>query len=291
MSGRLVATIVVLAVVVLAAAGGGRLAASRGRDEFASYYYRHLARYGAVFAGIVALVVVWRSAIGHLALFGGLFAAGLAFAMQEVIGSVAGWFNIVSGGIYRVGDRVEIAGVKGDVIDITLLRTKVLEMGSSLPEEPSWVGGRQSTGRIVSISNKATFESPTYNYSAFFEFVWEELRIPVPYSADWRQAEQIVLEEARRVSASEGAREAMEAMRERYPIPAHEVDPKVYVTLTDNWVELAARFVIPVRKSRTIKDEMSRAIRDRFDEAGIVVASSTMDVTVYEPTPPAGRSS
>ena len=63
------------------------------------------------------------------------------------------------------------------------------------------------------------------------------------------------------------------------------------MTLTDNWVELAARFVIPVRKSRTIKDEMSRAIRDRFDEAGIVVASSTMDVTVYEPTPPAGRSS
>jgi small-conductance mechanosensitive channel len=290
-SGRLVATIVVLAAVVVVAAVGGRLAARRGRDEFAAYYYRHLTRYVALFAGVVALIVVWRSAIGHLALFGGLFAAGLAFAMQEVIGSIAGWFNIVSGGIYRVGDRVEIAGVKGDVIDITLLRTKVLEMGSSLPEEPSWVGGRQSTGRIVSISNKATFESPAYNYSAFFEFVWEELRIPVPYRADWRRAEQIVLEEAERVSASEGAREAMEAMRERYPIPAHELDPKVYVTLTDNWVELAARFVIPVRQSRTIKDQMSRAIRERFDEAGIAVASSTMDVTVYEPSPSDDRSS
>lgn len=116
--------------------------------------------------------------------------------------------------------------------------------------------------------------------------------MPVPYSADWKQAERIVLEEAQRVSASEGAREAMEAMRERYPIPAHEVDPKVYVTLTDNWVELAARFVIPVRKSRTIKDQMSRAIRDRFDEAGIVVASSTMDVTIFPgPTPSDGRSS
>jgi small-conductance mechanosensitive channel len=165
-SGRLVATIVVVVAVVVVAAVAGRIAARRGGDEFASYYYRHLARYGAVFAGIVALIVVWRSAIEHLALFGGLLAAGLAFAMQEVIGSLAGWFNIVSGGIYRVGDRVEIAGVKGDVIDITLLRTKVLEMGSSLPEEPSWVGGRQSTGRIVTISNKATFESPTYSYSA-----------------------------------------------------------------------------------------------------------------------------
>jgi small-conductance mechanosensitive channel len=279
-SGRLIATIVVVCAVALVGALGGRIAAARGSDEFAAYYYRHLARYGAVFAGIVALIVVWRSAIGHLALFGGLLAAGLAFAMQEVIGSIAGWFNIVSGGIYRVGDRVEIAGVKGDVIDITLLRTKVLEMGSSLPEEPSWVGGRQSTGRIVSISNKATFEQPTYNYSSFFEYVWEELRVPVPYSADWRLAERIVCEEAERVSDSEGARQAIEEMRRRFPIPAHEVDPQVYVTLTDNWVELAARFVIPVRRARTIKDQMSRAIRERFDEAGIRVASTTMDVTV-----------
>jgi small-conductance mechanosensitive channel len=281
MGPRVVATVVVVAAVAVAAVLGGRVAARRGHDQFAAYYYRHLARYGAVVAGIVALLVVWRGVIGHLALFGGVLAAGLAFAMQEVIGAIAGWFNIVSGGIYRIGDRVEIAGVKGDVIDITLLRTKVLEMGSSQPEEPTWVGGRQSTGRIVSISNKATFEQPTYNYSAFFEFVWEEVRIPIPYRDDWRAAERIMLEEAERVSSTEGAREAIETMRERFPMPQHELEPKVYVTLTDNWIELAARFVIPVRRSRTIHDEYARAVRDRFDAAGISVASSTMDVTVF----------
>jgi small-conductance mechanosensitive channel len=280
MSPRVVATVVVVAAGLLVALVGGSLAARRGRDEFAAYYYRHLARYGTVVAAAVALLVVWRSAIGHLAIFGGLLAAGLAFAMQEVIGSIAGWFNIVSGGIYRVGDRVEIAGVKGDVIDITLLRTKVLEIGSSRPDEPTWVGGRQSTGRIVSISNKATFEQPTYNYSAFFEFVWEEIRVPVPYRTDWREAERIVLEEAERVSATVGAREAIQAMAERFPMPAHELDPRVYVSLTDNWIELAARFVIPVRRSRTIHDELSRAIQRRFEESGIPIASSTLDVTV-----------
>jgi small-conductance mechanosensitive channel len=280
MSPRVVATVVVVAAGLLVALVGGSLAARRGRDEFAAYYYRHLARYGTVVAAAIALLVVWRSAIGHLAIFGGLLAAGLAFAMQEVIGSIAGWFNIVSGGIYRVGDRVEIAGVKGDVIDITLLRTKVLEIGSSRPDEPTWVGGRQSTGRIVSISNKATFEQPTYNYSAFFEFVWEEIRVPVPYRTDWREAERIVLEEAERVSATVGAREAIQAMAERFPMPAHELDPRVYVSLTDNWIELAARFVIPVRRSRTIHDELSRAIQRRFEESGIPIASSTLDVTV-----------
>jgi small-conductance mechanosensitive channel len=283
MSGRLIATVAVVGATIVLVWVASRLAARRGGDEFSSYYYRNIARYLSVLAGVIALVVVWRSAIGHLALFGGLVVAGLAFAMQEAIGSVAGWFNIVSGGIYRIGDRVELGGVKGDVIDITLLRTKVLEMGSSRSDEPTWVGGRQYTGRIVSISNKATFDNPTYNYSQFFDFVWEELRVPVPYRCDWRQAEQILLEEAQRVSATEGAREAMEAMTKRFPVPKQEVEPKVYVTLTDNWVELAARFVIPVRKARTIRDEMSRAINSRFEQAGISVASSTSEVTVFPP--------
>lgn len=270
---------VAVAAVVLASLGGA-IAARRAHDEFSAYHYRRLARYGILAAAIVVLLIVWRSTLGHVAIFGGIAVAGLAFALQEAIGSIAGWFNIVSGGIYRVGDRIEMGGVKGDVIDITPLRTKLLEMGSSSKDEPSWVGGRQYTGRIVTLSNRTTFTEPVYNYSAFFDFVWEELRIPIPYDADAERAEKIVLEEAQRVSATEGAQKAMEAMVARYPMPKHQIDPRVYVTLTDNWVELAARFVIPVRQSRTIRDEMSRAIRRRFDEAGIRIASSTMDVTV-----------
>src|SRR5205823_2411437 len=83
-------------------------------------------------------------------------AAGIAFAMQEVIGAIAGWFNITSGRIYRIGDRVELGGVRGDVIDVTLLRTKMLEIGSA-EDDKSWVKGRQHTGRIVAVSNKAAF--------------------------------------------------------------------------------------------------------------------------------------
>jgi small-conductance mechanosensitive channel len=280
-TGRLVGSAAVVVAALLVGAAGGALAARRGHDAYSSYHYRKLTRYAVVLAALVALTIVWRHYIGHLALFGGLVVAGLAFAMQESIGAVAGWFNIMSGGIYRVGDRVELGGVKGDVIDITPLRTKVLEMGSGLQDEPSWVGGRQYTGRIVSISNKATFEQPVYNYSSFFEFVWEELSVPVPYRADWRRAEQILREEAERVSATEGARQAMESMMQRFPIPKQDVDARVYVTLTDNWVELAARFVIPVRESRAIRDQLARSIRERFDEAGIEVASATMDVTVF----------
>jgi small-conductance mechanosensitive channel len=67
-----------------------------------------------------------------------------------------------------------MGGVRGDVIDITPLRTKIMEMGSAT-EEQTWVRGRQYTGRIVTVSNKATFTEPVFNYSTVFDYIWEEL--------------------------------------------------------------------------------------------------------------------
>src|SRR5205823_4631146 len=248
-------------------------------DPYARFHARKLARYGIFVAALVAVAIVWRSLAGNVGVILGFAAAGIAFAMQEVIGAIAGWFNITSGRIYRIGDRIELGGVRGDVIDITLLRTKLLEIGSA-EDDKAWVKGRQHTGRIVAVSNKATFTDPVYNYSAVFDFVWEELAVPISYRSDWQEAERIIQEEAVRASASEGARAAISAMERRYPIPHAEVEPRVFVRATDNWMELAARFVVPVRQARTAKDAITRRIRERLDDAGIEIASENQEVTV-----------
>ena len=276
---RLVATAVVVVATAVLLGLAGRFAGWWLEDPYARFHARKLARYAIVLAAVVALAVVWRSLAGNVGVILGFAAAGIAFAMQEVIGAIAGWFNVTSGRIYRIGDRIELGGVRGDVIDITLLRTKMLEIGSA-EDDKSWVKGRQHTGRIVAISNKATFTSPVYNFSAIFEFIWEELTVPIAYRSDWHEAETIVKEEAVRTSASEGARAAISAMERRYPIPHAEVEPRVFVRATDNWMELSARFVVPVREARTTKDAITRRIRDRLDEAGIEIASETEDVTV-----------
>jgi small-conductance mechanosensitive channel len=257
----------------------GRFAGWWLDDPYARFHARKLTRYAISLAAIIALAIVWRSLAGNVGVILGFAAAGIAFAMQEVIGAIAGWFNITSGHIYRIGDRIELDDVRGDVIDITLLRTKMLEIGSA-EDDKSWVKGRQHTGRIVAVSNKATFTNPVYNFSAIFEFIWEELTVPIAYRSDWHAAEEIIKDEAQRASASEGARAAVSAMERRYPIPHAEVEPRVFVRATDNWMELSARFVVPVRKARTAKDEITRRIRERLDEAGIEIASETEDVTV-----------
>lgn len=209
---------------------------------------------------LVAVSFVWGVFSQRTTWAFGLAAAGLAFALQEMLGSVAGWFNIMLGGIYRIGDRIEIAGVHGDVIDITPLRTKLLEIGGG---ETSWVGGRQATGRIVAISNKTTFDEPVFNYSSMFEYVWHEVTFPVAHDADWRRAEEII-----RDAAIE------------YPIPISDLEPCVFIRATDNYTELAARFVIAVRTSRVATDELTRLVHKGLDAAGIRIASTTMDVTV-----------
>lgn len=277
--GRLVTSAAVIFSAAAVAFIAGRFLVRRTDDPYHRYYVRKLVRYACAVIAVIALAIVWRAFAGRIGVVLGLATAGVAFAMQEAIGALAGWFNIVSGRIFRVGDRIQMGGVRGDVIDLTPLRTKVMEIGSTADGE-SWVKGRQYTGRIVAISNKATFTEPVYNYSAAFEYLWEELTVPVAHDDDWQTAERILAEEAQRVSASSGAREAINEMTRRYPVPRAEVEPRVFTRATDNYMELSARFVVPVRTARTAKDDITRRVAARFAAAGVRVASSTQDVTV-----------
>lgn len=279
-AGRFVTSLVVVLVAAALAFVLARALARRAGDPYGRYYARKVSRYAVAVLTVIVLAVVWRAFAGRLAVVLGLATAGIAFAMQEAIGALAGWFNIVAGRIFRVGDRIQMGGVRGDVIDITPLRTKVLEIGSGTEDRATWVRGRQFTGRIVTISNKATFTEPVFNYSAMFDFIWEELMIPVAHDADWQQAERILEEEARRVSAGEGARRAIDTMARSYPVPRAEVEPRVFVRATDDFLELSARFVVPVRTARSVMNDLTRRVVERLAAAGIDIASTTQEVIV-----------
>jgi small-conductance mechanosensitive channel len=282
---RLVQTGIACGAALLLLVGGMAIVRLAVQDRFDRYNARSIVRWSVTGALVIAVLVIWHAFRGDSAVVVGLIAGGLTFALQEVVGAVAGWINILAGRIYRVGDRIEIAGVQGDVIDITPLRTKIMEIGAArdLLEgdagSSSWVKGRQTTGRIVAMSNKTTFQEPVFNYSSSFDFVFEELTIPVPYRCDWRAAEQILLDEAHTASSPE-AESAMARMAERYPIARDSVEPRVFTRATDNWVELSARFAVAVRTARQTKADMTRRILARFEEQGIEVASATSDLTV-----------
>lgn len=264
-----------------------RLAARGFDDAEQRFNARRIVRAVMGFVAVLGLIVIWQPLGGNLAPTLGLATAGLAFAMQEAIGAVAGWFNITFGSIFRVGDRVQMGGVQGDVIDISLLKTRLMEIGDDA--HTTWVGGRQYTGRVVTVSNKATFTHPVYNYSSFFEYIWEEVEVAIPHHGDWRGASRVLEEEARRQATSEGAREAMDAVRQRFPVPETEVEPRVFASADETYMRLAVRFVVPVRTARSVKDDITRRIHHRLEAAGVeVVATQVVQHadTIWEPVKP-----
>ena len=238
---------------------------------------------------VVGLVSIWFDDPTRLTTALGLVTAGVAFALQRVITAFAGYFVILRGNTFNVRDRIVMGGVRGDVIALGFIQTTVMEMGQPSAVQDAnpamWVRGRQYTGRIVTITNDKIFDEPVYNYSREFPFIWEEMAIPVPYQADRKRAEEILLEVVRghTVTLTEISEEAIRELERRYFVRRSEMGPRVYYRLTDNWIELTVRFIARDAGIREMKDAVSRDIVAAFDQAGIGIASSTYDVVGMPP--------
>jgi small-conductance mechanosensitive channel len=236
---------------------------------------------------ILGILSIWFDDPTKLTTAAGLVTAGLAFALQKVVTSVAAYFVILRSGVYTVGDRILIAGVRGDVIRLGFVQTTVMEMGQppgERPDEPNvWVKSRQFTGRIVTVTNDKIFDSPVFNYSREFPFLWEEIHLPIDYSDDYRIAEKILLQAAKdhAVLSTEVKDSDLERIEQHFFVTREALEPRTYLRLTDNWIELSVRFMTHAHGGRPIKDAMARDILDAFDREGIRVASNTLDIVGF----------
>ena len=266
-----------------------RWSVQRRTDEQTRFWVRQAINLGTTLVLVLGLLSIWFDDPTRLATALGLVTAGLAFALQRVVTAVAGYFVILRGNNFGVGDRITMGGVRGDVIGLGFIQTTIMEMGQPPAVQGAdpamWVRSRQYTGRVVTVSNARIFDEPVYNYTRDFPYIWEEITLPIPYAADRDRAERILLAAAERHAGEvvEPARRAMEAMRRFYVVQPSATEPKVYYRLTDNWLELTLRFVTEARGVRDAKDAMSREILRDLDEAGIGIASATFDIVGLPP--------
>lgn len=231
---------------------------------------------------ILGIMSIWFDSPARLASVIGLIGAGIAFALQRVITAVAGYFVILRGKTFNVGDRILMGGVRGDVIGLTFMQTRIMEMGNSPREdagEQSWVYSRQFTGRIVTVTNDKVFDCPVYNYTHEFAYIWDELSVPVHFHQDFDKAEQIILEAARQHALTRESLGEAEARRieDRFGIKVGEIAPRVYWRITENWLELTLRFLGPDHGIRGIKDQITRDIMAGFDQSRIAIAATRQE--------------
>lgn len=200
MTQRIVAAIITVTLVV--AIGRVIQAALAHRVAGPDTRYRAVkaVRFATFAVILIALATVFSAKLAGVTVAFGVAGAGVAFALQEVIASVAGWLAVLSGGYYATGDRVQLGGIKGDVIDIGVLRTTLMECGQ-------WVDGDLYNGPIVKVANSFVFKEPVVNYSSDFPFLWDEIKVPIRYGSD-RAAARGILERAAKELTADAVRDA-----------------------------------------------------------------------------------
>ncbi len=272
--------VIILGLAVIASRLSGKLLKNRIRDAAQALTLTALVRKITYIAAILITLSSVFEFGGNFATIIGILGAGVAFASQEVIGSFAGYLYIITGNIFRISDRIRIGSVVGDVLDISLLRTTVMEIGE-------WVKAEQYTGRIVSLANRVVFSDPVFNYTQHSRYLWDEIMIPVTYDSDWRRAVEIILNTGKELTSPSHAfaKAEFEEMAKKYPsLQESAVEPVVYLIMTDNWIELTLRYVVEVRTRRTLKAQIHEELLKLFqEEPGIKVASVTVDIVGFPP--------
>lgn len=252
-------------------------ATERGiKDDRRRYTVGKVVRYGALAVFLVVSTSIWAQRLQGFILIMGATGAGLAIALSPVIVSVAGWMLILWGRLYQVSDRIQLGGIIGDVVDIGIVRTTLLEIGN-------WVDGDQLTGRVVTVANAAVFKDPLFNYTQASPYIWDEFMIPIGYGPNWRRAQSVILDAlADYATETEGvARMTLKDLPGMGLVGMPEVLPQVYITLTEHYVACRVRYVVNARTRRVVKHRLQTQALHRLAAEGIEIASPSLTIVRY----------
>lgn len=221
---------------------------SKIKDNDNKFKAKKFGSFIGYFLTIVLITVVYSDKLAGLTVALGVAGAGIAFALQEVIASFAGWLAIMFGDFYKAGDRVQLGGIKGDVMDIGVLRTTIMETGQ-------WVDGDLYNGRIVLIANSYVFKEPVFNYSGDFPFLWDEIKIPIQYGSNYDKTTELLESIGKEVAGdlTKLSKEKWIALQNKYRLEDAQTEPMVSLTANDNWVEFTLRYVVSFKKRRATK--------------------------------------
>jgi small-conductance mechanosensitive channel len=254
-------TVLTIVLVLVGRRVARRLIGRNVETTDAVYRAHKILNYVATAIFLITAAFIWFDAFSNLPTYLGLLSAGIAIALADVLKNMVGWVYILSRKPFQVGDRIEVEGFKGDVVDIRLFRFSLMEIDG-------WVDAEQSTGRLVHVPNGIVFNKQVANYTEGFGFIWHEVPVLITFESDWKLAERLMLDilerDAPDVEGSAGA--TIRATARRYSIRVGTLTPTVYLTVRDSGVLLTARYLVEARTRRGREDRVWRSILEAFAE-------------------------
>ena len=228
-------------------------------DVKVRYMWRKTINYIIAMTGILLVGRIWFKGFQSIATFLGLLSAGIAIAMKEVIINMVGWLFIILRRPISVGDRIEVDGVRGDIIDMRLFQFSMMEIGN-------WVEAEQSTGRVIHVPNSRIFTSPVANYSKGFQYIWNEIKVLITFESDWHKAKNILNDIVDKHSKhlSQSAAKKVREASQKYMIFYSKLSPIVYTSVKKNGVMLTIRYLCDPKDRRNSEELMWENILEAF---------------------------
>jgi small-conductance mechanosensitive channel len=256
--GVRVGALAVLLAIVFAAAEAWRRTVLRYVQDTRRRYQFLLLRRIALWCLVVVIVgFAFASELGSVVTFAGLIAAGLAVAMQSVLVSIVGYFFLIGKYGIRVGDRVQIGDVTGEVIDLGLVRLHLMELGNHGLSGP--------TGRVVAFANSIVFQvsSGLFKQIHGVNFIWREIAVSLPSGADYAVAKEklaTAVENVLKDDHEEIARQSKEIQRVTASSSGGDAQPKVQLNFSAAGVEAHIRYPVHLQNAAEIDERVSQSV-------------------------------
>ena len=223
------------------------------------YQWQKALGYTFTTLGVLTVSLVWIEGVQYAATYLGLLSAGLAIALKDPITNIVAWVFILWRKPFEVGDRIEIGGYAGDVVDQRIFQFSMMEIGN-------WVDSDQSTGRILHMPNGMIFTSGVANYTHGPDYIWNEIPVLITFESDWEKAKELLQEiaDAHDVSQNENAAKEFEAATRKFLLKYNKLTPIVYTNVLDSGVSLTIRYLCKPRRRRGTTQSIWEAILRAF---------------------------
>lgn len=220
----------------------------------------------------LVLIMGFVSEFSSLATFAGFVTAGIAVGLQAVLLSVAAYFFVIGRYGIRVGDRISVAGVTGDVIDIGLVRLYLMELaGTGIDLYP--------TGRVIVFSNSVLFQAgtPLFKQIPGTEYAWHEVVVSLAPGSNYKLVQDKLSHAVN--SVYEQYRVGLESqlgnIEQRIEVQLKAPIPETKLQFTDSGLEFVVRYPVDIRRASEIDDKTTRAVLDALDHEADLKASVT----------------
>ncbi|MFG0292103.1 MAG: mechanosensitive ion channel family protein [Phycisphaerales bacterium JB050] len=267
LSGNIVATVALIGVILLLRWLIVRSIVESNRVP-SEHRRRLLASVRNLMIGLllIGVIIIWGSEIKAVAISVLAVAAAIVLATKELIMCISGSLLRTGSHAFKIGDRIEVNGIRGDVFDTTMLTTTLFEVGPG-------PNAHQSTGRTIQLPNSMFLSQPVINETATDHYVLHSLIIPLKITEDIAAAEHALINAARAECSGylDTARKNMEQIGKSQGIEALSVEPRISVHLPDpERVNLMLRFPVPARRKGRVEQAILRryiATRPKGDAA------------------------